>query len=458
MFCHKCGTQLPDGSAFCQKCGAKLTSDIKAQPAPASSPNKGVPVQPYPQQQAGIPAAHAQVPPQQYASPTFPPKKKSKAPKIILGILGGIFGLFVLLIIIGIVTDFDDTGSSQSPSDATANRSSSDTTAVDLSQSFVSEEDGISFKYPSAWVLIKEENYDEYVEGNDFETLAVLVNETKDLPENTTSILLQKCPISSEEEAGLSISEKEYIEAVQSDSYTIKSAPVIQLDGVSCRKITAVDSDGDGYTVYTYVNGSFFYRIEINWVGETPGSNQKFFDAIMDSCKITPMDDPDTTTKSSGAENNAGGNSEANLKEGINQAGKKIIVEETKEYRNDIYNQNFEVTLDYVEFVDEIENDSLWGDIIYPEDNCVFLRASVTIENIGTTYASPPFGPIVYDGIYEYDYYATFGGINGIKPLVPAVNGALIFEVPMEMVDSNKSIELVIGYNDEDSLTYTIRN
>lgn len=458
MFCHKCGTQLPDGSAFCQKCGAKLTSDIKAQPAPASSPNKGVPVQSYPQQQAGIPASHVQVPPQQYASPTFPPKKKSKAPKIILGILGGIFGLFVLLIIIGIVAGSGDTGSSQSPSDATVNRSSSDTTAVDLSQSFVSKDDGISFKYPSAWVPVKEEDFDEYVEGNDFETLAVLVNETKDLPENTTSILLQKSPITSEEEAGLSISEEEYIEAVQSDSYTIKSAPVIQLDGVSCRKITAVDSDGDGYTVYTYVNGSFFYRIEIKWVGETADTNQRFFDAIMDSYKITPMDDPDTTTESFGAENNAGGNSEDNWKEGINQVGKKIIVEETKEYRNDIYNQNFEIAVNCVEFVGEIESDSLWGDIIYPEDNCVFLRASVTIENIGTTYASPPFGPIVYDGIYEYDYYATFGGINGIKPLVPAVNGALIFEVPQEMVDSNKSIELVIGYNDEDSITYTIRN
>lgn len=27
MFCHKCGTQVPDDAAFCSKCGARLTSD-----------------------------------------------------------------------------------------------------------------------------------------------------------------------------------------------------------------------------------------------------------------------------------------------------------------------------------------------------------------------------------------------------------------------------------------------
>lgn len=279
MFCHKCGTQLPDGSAFCQKCGAKLTSDIKAQAAPASSPNKGVPVQPYPQQQAGIPAAHAQVPPQQYASPTFPPKKKSKAPKIILGILGGIFGLFVLLIIIGIVAGSDDTGSSQS--------SPSSAMEVNLSQNFVSEEDGIAFQYPSGWVPVKEEDFDDYVNGSDGETLVVLLNETEDLPENTTCIILSKYSATPEDEANLSKSEEDFIEEVQSDSYTIKSAPVIQLDGVPCRKFTAVDSNGNGYMIYSYINSSFLYQLEFSWVGKTPGSNQRFFDAIIDSYTIT---------------------------------------------------------------------------------------------------------------------------------------------------------------------------
>lgn len=34
MFCHKCGTQIAEGSAFCQKCGTKVVYDEDAaQPA-----------------------------------------------------------------------------------------------------------------------------------------------------------------------------------------------------------------------------------------------------------------------------------------------------------------------------------------------------------------------------------------------------------------------------------------
>ena len=34
MFCHKCGTQIAEGSAFCQKCGTKVVyEEDAAQPA-----------------------------------------------------------------------------------------------------------------------------------------------------------------------------------------------------------------------------------------------------------------------------------------------------------------------------------------------------------------------------------------------------------------------------------------
>lgn len=293
MFCQKCGTQAVDGAEFCQKCGARLVTDSKSPSMSTPTPGVQAPVQPYPQQ-PGTPIPSVQVPPQPYVGPVFPQKKKSKAPKIILGILGGIFGLFVLLIIIGLVADSDE-------ADSLPNSSAS-STDVNLSQSYVNEADGISFQYPSAWVAVKEEDFDDYVNASEWQTLAVLVNETKDLPEDTTYIILQRCPATPEDEADLFSSEQDFINQIQDESNTIKEAPVIELDGVACRKITVADSGGNGYTSYLYINGSYFYRIEFSWFGETPGNNQKSFDAIMDSYTITPAPADHTTSEPSNAD------------------------------------------------------------------------------------------------------------------------------------------------------------
>lgn len=281
MFCPKCGAQAMDGAEFCPKCGAKVVSDSKPQPIPIPSPGTGVPAQLHPQQQAGIPVAPVRVQPQQYVGPAAPLKKKSKAPIIILSIIGGIFSLFVLLIIIGIVFGSDDTSNSQS--------SQVTPTAENFSESYTNEKNGIFFKYPSGWKPVKEEDYDDYVNASDGETLAVFLNETEDLPENTTCILLQKYPATPEDETFISISEQEFLEENKDEAFTVKEAPVVQLDGVPCRKLTAVDSNGNGYMIYSYINGSFFYQLEFSWVGETPGNNQLFFDAIMDSYTIAPL-------------------------------------------------------------------------------------------------------------------------------------------------------------------------
>ena len=91
MFCHNCGAQMPDGVKFCTNCGQKLyeepQNEVKAQPQPQAQPQ-----QPYTQPQA-------QVQPQPYYPQGYypvPPKKKSKAPLVVLlvclmvFILGGI--------------------------------------------------------------------------------------------------------------------------------------------------------------------------------------------------------------------------------------------------------------------------------------------------------------------------------------------------------------------------------
>lgn len=121
---------------------------------------------------------------------------------------------------------------------------------------------------------------------------------------------MQRCPATPEDEADLFSSEQDFIKQIQDESNTIKEAPVIELDGVACRKITVADSGGNGYTSYLYINGSYFYRIEFSWFGETPGNNQKFFDAIMDSYTITPAPADRTITEPSGTDTSSGNSSE----------------------------------------------------------------------------------------------------------------------------------------------------
>lgn len=60
------------------------------------------------------------------------------------------------------------------------------------------------------------------------------------------------------------------------------------IDGISARKFTFFDPNTNvGSESWSYMVGSAIYRIDFEWVGEDPGNNQRFFDAVIDSYKIT---------------------------------------------------------------------------------------------------------------------------------------------------------------------------
>ena len=84
MFCHKCGAQLVEGSAFCPKCGTKVMQEEAAQ-HPADAPTSGI------QPQNDQPAA-----------PENTPKPKGKSSKI--GIIGRVlmWGSLLLLFFSGL--------------------------------------------------------------------------------------------------------------------------------------------------------------------------------------------------------------------------------------------------------------------------------------------------------------------------------------------------------------------
>lgn len=80
MFCHKCGTQIADGSVFCQKCGAKQIGDNMKQQAVAPAPAE--PIQQTQQQSQAV---------------TLNTPKKKKSGKMLIGL-----GAAVIVIIVAI--------------------------------------------------------------------------------------------------------------------------------------------------------------------------------------------------------------------------------------------------------------------------------------------------------------------------------------------------------------------
>ena len=130
----------------------------------------------------------------------------------------------------------------------------------------------------------------------------------------------------------------------------------------------------------------------------------------------------------------------------------KITIGEAQSYDNEF--GNIEVTLNYAAFTDKLDNTLLEG-YIYPDEGNVFLWADITVKNIGTENGDliTAWNTVVYDGTYEFRSHSTVG-----DPLTAPTEGAIIFEVPSSIMESDKS--LVLNINDGGGkvvLSYVIR-
>ncbi len=248
MFCSNCGAKVIDGAAFCQKCGAKVGIDSAEKTEIRKTEAKSVSV----------------------------PKGKAEKRKKLYVILGVVAVLVVLILIIAAIVE---SGNSESVS------TSADTTGVNLSQSYVNEEEGFSFQYPKAWIPVSEEELSGYSESEESIPLLVLANEIEDLPEESTYIMVFKFGVTQDYIDRLFASDEEFIANFGNDVSVVDTS-VTEIDGVPAREITYLESDGFGCQSYFYAVGLNFYRIDFIWKGETPGNNQRFFDAIMESYTI----------------------------------------------------------------------------------------------------------------------------------------------------------------------------
>jgi|GEM_PF-2012898 len=119
MFCKKCGSEIKDGVKFCGKCGEPTPNfhPTDAQPVPPEPPVS--PVSPEPNVTQEVHATAPQEPPVQNpfnpqnfmpngnGAAAVAPKKQSKAPFIILGIVGGVVVILLILFVIGMFSSDD---------------------------------------------------------------------------------------------------------------------------------------------------------------------------------------------------------------------------------------------------------------------------------------------------------------------------------------------------------------
>lgn len=207
-------------------------------------------------------------------------KKNVKAKKS-HAILGVSAALVVLILIIAVIGEIGDSESDDSTNVSTTVT----TTGVNLSQSYVNEEEGFSFQYPEAWVPVSKEELTAYSESEESAPLVVLANRIEDLPEEDTYIMIFGFEVTQEVKDRLFVSDDEFAEHFDDDDLIIETS-ITEIDGVPAREITYLQSDGIGCQSYFYIVGTRFYRIDFVWRGETAGNNQRFFDAIMESYTI----------------------------------------------------------------------------------------------------------------------------------------------------------------------------
>lgn len=348
MFCHKCGNQVAEDSAFCPKCGAKIKNDGGLQQVPTSAT-----------------AEQGQPRTNDFQSVLPQKKKLGKIPMIIGGV--------ALVIIIAIVIAMNWNGKIDYEATVRAHQ---------------------PFAFTQELPYTYEEVLDKYISSPDWK-----VRKSGDV--NYVDVSGKAKGTDNELSVTIKVTED------SSDPDLAKIAPEsVAIDG----KKSPTQNDAVEFLLAMFL----MYEEKYDDISEL-------------------------------------------FSETVNPSGDQIMIGETQSYDNEF--GNMEVTLDYIEFIDKIEN-PLLGGYNYPDEGSVFLRAAFTLKNIGTEKGSliTAWSAAVYDSMYEFKNLYTEGVLTDINPLTPPATGSIIFMVPNDVVESDKS--LVININDGSGasvISYVIR-
>lgn len=154
---------------------------------------------------------------------------------------------------------------------------------VELTETYTNEDEGISFQYPSAWKQFSSQEMKEM--GGDDSTLAAFANVVDFFPELSSGMEVLKFEDSQEAADVLYLDDEEFAKT-WSSKINISETSLMEIDGVSVRKLIYTEEDGDRYRSYLYSNGSTLYRINFVRSGAAEDDLADYFDAVMDTFSI----------------------------------------------------------------------------------------------------------------------------------------------------------------------------
>lgn len=409
MFCHKCGAQIAEGAAFCQKCGTKLVhEDVVQHPAGAPAPSVA------PQQSVATEPMVAEGPQQPPANDSTKPSRRLRKAAGIGRVL--MWGSLLLLMLhlpispailvaaaaIGII--LSALGSKR---------------PLGLSKIIELVVAVVLLVIVAVSTLSSGGSGDKYVQMVKGGTLS-------GYPQMTVGEAFDGFLSNPKWESGVSDDNVRFVNVTGGILYYEKDAELA---------VQFIVDEKDG---------SFQYNAcEIDGVSQNNLVVWGLLETIYNGDSVSSSD---STLRGLDSQSSPDFMSD------------EIVIGETQSYDNEF--GNIEVTLDYVAFTDKLEN-TLLGGYIYPDEGNVFLWAGITVKNIGTENGDliTAWNTVVYDGTYEFRSHSTIGEpLTNIAPLTASTEGAIIFEVPTIVMESNKS--LMLNINDGAGgvvLSYVIR-
>ena len=272
MFCQKCGSKSIEGSVFCQKCGEKLIfNDVTQQ--------TDVPIT------SSVPTNTEAMKPQESNN-----QSNKKKPKKFLTIIGGIVGLFFLILLIGIF------GESDTPTSPVASENSSSmqentqfksesTDAINLSQTYTNEVEGLTFQYPEAWKILSNAEMNDFYGEDITDIVIVCLASNRDKPEIASFISVSKFQSSKAEIDEMFSSTEEYFENGFMNDMIIHDLSDMYISGFPVRKLAYTVDYGVEITGirYYYAIDTMMYRVDFECRPNTLESLEKVFNAIIES-------------------------------------------------------------------------------------------------------------------------------------------------------------------------------
>lgn len=248
MFCYKCGTELPDGVAFCHKCGTKIVVDdsVKAEPEQRNVTAKPVGMK---QQQPNVVLS-------------VPEKKRPRKLPVILGILA------LAIVSVGVYLGTRDENDLSN--------------MTELTKTFTSESDDVSFQYPKAWKIV----------DSDDESVVVRLSNA----DIYSFIYVRKFADGSGDAGNLYDMDDEYfLKNFIAEGNVAESTSMVDINGFPAREVYYSVPDSNVGTVYyrtyLYAFETVVYRIDLVKKELNPIDVDRVFDAIMDSYTITAVPD-----------------------------------------------------------------------------------------------------------------------------------------------------------------------